>query len=109
MLRDGRRRGRRWACVLAALLCGISLLGGCGERRPKKENIREVVEAQDRARKVKAQADLPAINAAVQEYYAENGRFPDRLDALPFIQDRRIDTSSYAYDPANGQVRMREP
>ena len=109
MLSMGPARGRLSLYALGFLLGGGLLLAGCGEHGPKKENVREVVEAQDRARKVKAQADLQVINTALQEYYASNGRFPDRLEALPFIQDRHIDTSLYDYDPSSGQARLREP
>ncbi len=109
MLSVGRARGWPAAVALAGLLGVVPFLGGCGEQKPKEENIRDVVEAQQRARRVKAQADLQAISTALQAYYAENGRFPDRLDALPFVQDQRIDASLYAYDPASGQVGLREP
>ncbi len=86
-----------------------SWLVGCGEQKPKQENIDDIVQAQERARKVRAQADIRAIHTALQEYQIQNGRFPGRLEDLPFVTDRNIDTSWYAYDPANGQVRMREP
>jgi hypothetical protein len=109
MLSVGRARGRLSAVALAGLLGVLPSLGGCGEQKPKEENIRDVVEAQQRARRVKAQADLQAIQTALQAYYAEQGRFPDRLDALPLVQDQRIDTSLYAYDPASGQVSLRDP
>jgi hypothetical protein len=109
MLKAGRADGWLSAVALAGLLGVVVPLGGCGEQKPKEENIRDVVEAQQRARKVKAQADLQAVRTAVQAYYTEQGRFPDRLDALPLVQDQRIDTSAYAYDPATGQVGLREP
>lgn len=109
MLSVGRARGRLSAVALAGLLGVLPSLGGCGEQKPKEQNIRDVVEAQQRARRVKAQADLQAIQTALQAYYAEQGRFPDRLDALPLVQDQRIDTSLYAYDPASGQVSLRDP
>ncbi len=108
MLSVRRVRGRRSVFALAVLLGGVPLLGGCGEQGPKKENVGEVVEAQRRAERVRAQAEVQAINTALQEYYAQNRRFPDRLEALPFIQDRRIDTSWYVYDAASGQVRLRD-
>ncbi len=109
MLSVGRARGWPAAVALAGFLGAIPILGGCGEQKPKQENINEVVQAQQRARRVKAQADLQAISAALQAYYAEQGRFPDRLDALPLVQDQRIDASLYAYDQASGQVSLREP
>jgi hypothetical protein len=109
MLRVGRAGGWRAAAALAALLGVVAPLGGCGEQKPKEENIRDVVEAQERAKRVKARADLQAIQTALQAYYAEQGRFPDRLDALPFVQEQRIDTAPYAYDPASGQVSLRQP
>ena len=109
MLSVGRARGWQAAVALASLLGAVPILGGCGEQKPKEENIRDVVEAQQRARRVKAQADVQAINTALQAYYTEQGRFPDRLDALPLVQDQRIDASLYAYDAATGQVSLREP
>ena len=109
MLSVGCARGWLSAVALAGLLGVVPPLGGCGEQKPKEEIIRDVVGAQQRARKVKAQADLQAIQTALQAYYAEQGRFPDRLDALPFVQDQRIDASLYAYDPGTGQVSLRDP
>ncbi|HEY7675718.1 MAG TPA: hypothetical protein VIG69_01500 [Candidatus Methylomirabilis sp.] len=109
MLRVGRAGGRLSAVALAGLLAVVAPLGGCGEQKPKEETVRDVVEAQQRARRVKARADLQAIQTALQAHYAEQGRFPDRLEALPLVQDQRIDTSVYAYDPGTGQVSLREP
>jgi hypothetical protein len=68
MLSVGRARGRLSAVALAGLLGVLPSLGGCGEQKPKEENIRDVVEAQQRARRVKAQADLQAIQTALQAY-----------------------------------------
>ncbi len=109
-----RNIGKRWRGRLCGLGTGVllvtaTLLPGCGEQKPKQEKVDDIVQAQRRARRVKAQADLQAINSSLQAYYAENGRFPDRLEALPIVQDMRLDTSWYVYDPASGQVRMREP
>ena len=109
MLGGGCVRGWLSVFALAVPLGVVPLVGGCREQKPKEENIRDVVEAQQRARMVKAQADLQAISTALQAYYAERGRFPDRLDALPLVQDQRIDASLYAYDAASGQVSLREP
>ncbi len=109
MRRFVRRFARRGAFMLAAVLGATPLVAGCRDQGPKQENVREVVEAPDRARQVKAQADLQAINTALQEYAASNGRFPDRLEDLPFVRDRHLDASLYEYDPAGGQARLREP
>lgn len=102
-------RGRLSGIALAALLGAAPLLGGCEERKPKEQNIRDVVEAQKRAKRVKAEADLRAIQTALQIYSAEHGQYPESLEALPLVRDQRIDASLYAYDTATGQVRLREP
>lgn len=94
---------------LAFFLAATSVMAGCGEQKPKQEKIDEIVKATARTRKIRAQADIQAIHSALQEYQIENGRFPARLEDLPFVKDRNIDTSWYAYDPASGQVRMQEP
>jgi hypothetical protein len=104
----GRTLGGLGALGLAALMGAGPLLGGCGERKPKEENIRDVVEAQQRARRVKAQADMQAIRSEVQAYAAEHGGFPERLEALAFVRDQHIDASLYEYDPATGEVRLRD-
>ena len=109
MLSVGRARSWPAAVALAGLLGAGPIVVGCGEQKAKQENIDEVVQAQQRARRVKAQADVQAISTALQAYSVEHGRFPDSLDALPFIQEQRIDASLYAYDPASGQVSLREP
>jgi hypothetical protein len=109
MLTRIERRTLLRALGATIILGAFPWLAGCGEQKPKKENIDEIVQAQDRARRVRAQADIQAIHSALQEHQIQNGRFPDRLEDLPFVTDRNIDTSWYAYDAASGQVRMREP
>jgi len=104
----GRARRRAWGFRLAILFGGTSLLGACGEQKPKQDAAEQVLGAQERTKAVRAQADLQAIRTALQTYQLDNGRFPDRLEALPLVQDLRIDTSWYDYDPGTGQVRMRE-
>lgn len=100
---SGRVRGG-----VGIVLGVVSLLGGCGEREPKPEGVRDAVRAQGRAEGARAEADLQAIRTALQEYQVEHGRFPETLEALPFIRDRRTDTSGYAYDAGTGEVRLRE-
>ena len=109
MLRTGRASSWLSAAALAGFLGLVVPLGGCGEQKPKEENIRDLVEAQQRARRVKAGADVKAIQAALQMHLAEHGRYPDSLDALSLVRDQRIDTSLYTYDPSTGQVSVREP
>jgi hypothetical protein len=97
-----------WGLAAVILVAGTSFLGACGEQKPKQDAAEQVLGAQQRTKAVKAQADLQAIRTALQAYQLENGRYPDRLEALPLVQDMRIDTSWYAYDPGTGEVRMRE-
>ena len=56
---------------------------------------------------MRAQADMKALETAIQQYYVENARFPASLTELPLVQNQRIDVSLYAYDPATGNIQLR--
>ena len=81
---------------------------GCGEgQNPVQQYGKQVIDAKGRVERVRAQADMKALETAIQQYYVENGRFPASLTELPLVQNQRIDVSLYAYDPATGNIRIR--
>lgn len=72
------------------------------------------IDATDEARVARIQADLSTIGAAVEIYYAKNGRYPSTLDDLVADADGRngylrakpkppVDGGSYTLG-ANGEV-----
>ena len=81
---------------------------GCGEgQNPVQQYGKQVIDAKGRVERVRAQADMKALETAIQQYYVENGRFPASLTELPLVQNQRIDVSLYAYDPATGNIQLR--
>ncbi len=94
------------------LKAGVSLIGlavlGCGqEENTVQQAGKTMVQGVTRAKDAKATADLHAIQTAIQEYQAANGRFPDRLEDLPLVQHQHLDLSSFVYDPSTGQVSLK--
>jgi len=96
---------------VAAASVALSLLFlalGCGEgQNPVQQYGEEVLKAKGRVERVRAQADMKALETAIQQYYVENGRFPVSLTELPLVQNQRIDVSLYAYDPGTGNIQLR--
>jgi hypothetical protein len=81
---------------------------GCGEgQNPVQQYGKEVLKAKGRVERVRAQANIKALETAIQQYYVEHGRFPASLSDLPIVQRQRIDVSLYAYDPATGNIQLR--
>lgn len=95
------------ASGLVALLF-LFLALGCGEgQNPVQQYGEEVLKAKGRVERVRAQANIKALETAIQQYYVEHGRFPTSLSDLPIVQRQRIDVSFYAYDPATGNIQLR--
>ena len=93
------------ATVAATLLLVVV---GCGEsQNPIQQYGEEVIQAGERTKRVRAQADMQAVKTAIQQYYIETGRFPARLTDLSLVQNQGIDPNLYAYDPATGSIHLR--
>ena len=92
--------------VLVALLPLVVV--GCGEsQNPAQQYGKEVIDAKGRAERVRAQADLKALETAVQQYSIDKGRFPGELTELPLVRRQRINPDLYVYDPATGNIQLR--
>jgi hypothetical protein len=95
------------ASGLVALVLLVLALG-CGEgQNPIQQYGEEVLKAKGRVEGVRAQANIKALETAIQQYYVENGRFPASLSDLPIVQRQRIDVSLFAYDPSTGNIQLR--
>jgi hypothetical protein len=61
-----------------------------------------------RAQNLACRAQIRKVETAVQIYAAENGKYPDRLDAVEELSDSDLicplTNRPYRYDPANGRV-----
>ncbi len=62
------------------------------------------VESVQRALAAREMADWKAMQVAINLYRAEQGRPPERLEDLPVVKERNIDTSRWVYEPATGKV-----
>jgi len=94
------------AASVSLMLLFLAL--GCGEgQNPVQQYGEEVLKAKGRVEKVRAQANIKALETAIQQYYVEHGRFPASLSDLPIVQRQRIDVSVYAYDPGTGNIQLR--
>ncbi len=110
--------GRGWprGIWLAIILGSNVVLAACGDDAPKqtqepprpaRETVLEKgVKSVQQAREVRDEADARALNSAIQQYYAEQGRYPESLKDLPYARDHGIDTGRWIYDPTAGQVRL---
>jgi len=93
---------------VALVLLFLFLALGCGEgQNPVQQYGEEVLKAKGRVERVRAQANIKALETAIQQYYVENGRFPASLSDLPIVQRQRIDVSLYDYDPGTGNIQLR--
>lgn len=90
-----------------ALMLPLVLMG-CGEsENPIQQYGKEVIQAGERTKRVRARADMQALKTAIQQSYIERGHFPESLDELSIVQYQEIDPDLYVYDPATGQVQLR--
>lgn len=101
------RLKRRAGLMATAVLVGLAVLGCGQEENPVQQAGKTMVQGVTRAKDAKATADLRAIQTAIQEYQVANGRFPNRLEDLPLVQNQHLDLSPFAYDPATGQVSLK--
>jgi competence protein ComGC len=94
------------ATALGALVL-LVLVFGCGEgQNPIQQYGEEVLKAKGRVERARAQANIKALETAIQQYYVDNGRFPASLSDLPIVQRQGIDVSLYTYDPATGNIQL---
>jgi hypothetical protein len=99
---------RRHVAAASVALFLLLLALGCGEgQNPVQQYGEEVLKAKARVERVRAQADVKALETAIQQYYLENGRFPTSLSDLPIVQRQGIDVSLYVYDPTTGTIQLR--
>jgi len=99
---------RKHICPAAA--AGIMLLvsAGCSDsQNPIHQYGQEVIQAGERTKRVRAQADMQALKTAIQQHYIERGHFPESLDELSIVQYQGIDPDLYSYDPATGGIHLR--
>jgi len=99
---------RNHVATASVALVVLFLALGCGEgQNPIQQYGEEVLKAKGRVERVRAQANIKALETAIQQYYVENGRFPASLSDLPIVQRQRIDVSLYDYDPGTGNIQLR--
>lgn len=109
-------RGWRKGIWLAILLGSNAFLAACGDDGPKQAQepatppretvLEKAAKSVQQALEVRDEADTRALNSAIQQYYAEQGRYPESLKDLPYVRDRGIETGRWIYDPTAGQVRL---
>jgi len=92
----------RTLTIIFLVLC-LSLLAACNDN-PAKEYGKTVVQSIDRAHGAADSANLQALKESIQAYYASNGTYPESLDELGMS----IDASYFDYDPATGNVTLRQ-
>lgn len=99
---------RNHSVAFTVALTLLLVLMGCGESgNPIEQYGKEVIQAGERTKRVRARADMQALKTAIQQFYMERGHFPGSLDELPIVQYQEIDPDLYDYDPASGQVQLR--
>ena len=96
--------------IWPAAAAGIMLLvaAGCSDSQdPIQQYGQEVIQASERTKRVRGQADMQALKTALQQYSIKRGHFPESLDELSIVQYQRIDRDPYSYDPATGRIHLR--
>ncbi len=104
----GAQISRRVVEGLLALLI-FPFAVGCSEEKKTVEEYGETLTgAIPRAKQAQTASDLRTLQQAVQAFYAEQGRYPNRLEELSPAQRQGMDLSRFAYDPVTGSVRSKE-
>ena len=98
-------RKQIWPATVAGIMLLVAV--GCSEsQNPIQQYGNEVIQAGERAKRVRAKADMHALKTAIQQYYIEQRRFPASLSDLPIVQYQEIDPDLYAYDPSTGSIHL---
>ncbi len=74
------------------------------KKQAERASKTSFVESVQRALAARDMADWKAMQVAINLYRAEQGRPPERLEDLPVVQERNIDTSRWVYEPGTGKV-----
>jgi hypothetical protein len=107
---NDRRVGVAGVLVGVFILACVTVLGFIVFRpaRPKSEPAPQLYVPIERANNVKCVVQLNKINATIQMYGAENGKYPDRLqdltDLSPSDLNCPVSNRVYKYDPATGRA-----
>lgn len=84
----------------------VLVAAGCSEEKKTTEQYgKTLTGAIPESKKVGTEANLGAIRAALQEYQLEHGRFPERLEDLPLVQNQHLDVSRLDYNKETGTVK----
>ncbi|MGQ9464706.1 MAG: hypothetical protein ACUVQ3_01760 [bacterium] len=97
------------AVVIVALVIVAVLVykAGTTYTRGRKEN-QTAVSPLERANILQCRAQIQKIEMAIQVYYSENNKYPERIDDLVSISPQEtycpVTGQAYIYNPENGTV-----
>lgn len=106
------RTGRYKAGVVISLLCLVAfslLFVGCGEKSEKSTPQKAIEHVEEKSTTTSREANLSAIDAAIQRYTMEEGEPPQSLEQLVPNYLRSVpqdpEGKTYAIEEENGQAR----
>ena len=97
---------------LVVVVAIIALLAGAYlglNKKGSKEGKSTPKAAMDKAKSVECASNLSQMRALVQMKLADDGKYPDQLEASPGIDRCPISGQPYGYDPHTGRVWCTTP
>lgn len=91
---------------MAAAVVLLLLSAGCNQtpKNPLAEHGDAMIDAYQKSKVLRDTASLSSVKAAIQTFYAEEGRYPADLSEIKDLLGDEYDLSVYSYDPINGSV-----
>lgn len=90
------------------VLLAVLVVAGCSEEKKTTEQYgKTLTGAIPESKRAATAVNVDAIRTALQEYQLEHGRFPDRLEDLPLVQNQRLDVSRLSYNKETGTVEVK--
>lgn len=85
----------------------LTFAAGCKEN-PVEEYGTGLVDKYQSTQKDADAASLSLLRQSIRMYRTANGRYPASLDELSAATGTELDPEKFAYDPATGELTLRE-
>ena len=87
-------------------LC-LALLACSDEKNPAQQYGNTMVQSLKTTKSVEKKVNVLAVQKAIQEYHAANGRFPADLNEVAAFNGMVLESDKYDYDPATGTLTQK--